>query len=88
MNNQYTMPARQTTLLFVGIAVGVLSLILTYFGGNDNELHSRFWSNLLHNSVFFTGIALMAVFFLSASITAWAGWYTVFKRVGSLWGSF
>jgi Ni/Fe-hydrogenase subunit HybB-like protein len=31
--------------------------------------------------VFFTGIALMALFFLSASITAWAGWYTVFKRV-------
>ena len=88
MNNQYTMPARQTTLLFVGIAVGVLSLILTYFGGNDNELHSRFWSNLLHNSVFFTGIALMAVFFLSASITAWAGWYTVFKRVWESMGQF
>jgi len=88
MNNQYTIPARQNMLLLVGIAVGVVSLILTYFGTGDNEFHSRFWSNILHNSVFFTGIALMAVFFLSASITAWAGWYTVFKRVWEAFGQF
>ncbi len=79
MNNTYTIPARQTMLLGVGMVIGVLCLILTYIG--DDPLHTRFWSNILHNSVFFTGIALMALFFLSASITAWAGWYTVFKRV-------
>lgn len=87
MNNQYTLPARQNTLLLVGMLVGLLSLALTYFM-HDNELHSRFWSNILHNSVFFTGIALMATFFLSASITAWAGWYTVFKRVWEAMGQF
>ena len=62
-----------------GMALGVLCLVLTWFG--DDELHTRFWSNFLHNAVFFTGIALMAGFFMSASITAWAGWYVVFKRV-------
>ncbi len=79
MDNTYKIPARQTMLLGVGMLIGVLCLVLTYVG--DDDLHTRFWSNILHNSVFFTGIALMALFFLSASITAWAGWYTVFKRV-------
>jgi hypothetical protein len=88
MNNTYKIPARQTMILGVGMLIGLLSLVLTYFGGNDDELHTRFWSNILHNSVFFTGIALMAVFFLSASITAWAGWYTVFKRVWESMGQF
>lgn len=87
MNNQYTIPARQNMLLLVGMLVGVLSLVSTYFWGGD-DLHSRFWSNILHNSVFFTGIALMAIFFLSVSITAWAGWYTVFKRVWEAFGQF
>jgi len=41
----------------------------------------RFWTNFLHNSVFFTGIALMAIFFYSICNTAWAGWHVQFKRV-------
>jgi len=61
-------------------------MIVTYM--TDDAVHSRFWSNFLHNSVFFTGIALMAGFFLSASITAWAGWYVVFKRVWEAFGLF
>lgn len=68
----------------IGIGIGLLSMILTYFMGDD-DLNSRFWSNFLHNSSFFTGISLMAVFFIAASVTAWAGWYVVFKR---LWESF
>ncbi len=67
------------TWLMIGMAVGAVALGWTWF--NDDELHTRFWSNFLHNSVFFTGIALMAGFFMTASITAWAGWYVVFKRV-------
>ena len=72
------------TIFLAGMAIGLISMILTYFVGDD-ELHSRFWSNLLHNASFFTGLSLMALFFLSASITAWAGWYVLFKR---LWESF
>jgi len=67
------------TILLVGIALGVICLGMTWMV--DDEFHSRFWSNLLHNSVFFTGIALMAGFFLCVCIIAWAGWHTVFKRV-------
>ena len=75
-----TLSRNYRNICFGMMGIGLLSLIITYFGADD-ELHTRFWSNFLHNSVFFTGIALMALFFMAASITAWAGWYVVFKRV-------
>ncbi len=75
----YNFTSKSKTWLAAGMVLGLLCLVLTWFG--DDELHTRFWSNFLHNSVFFTGIAIMAGFFMSASITAWAGWYVVFKRV-------
>lgn len=77
LNYEFTGGAR--LWLMIGMVVGVLCLGWTFF--TDDALHTRFWSNFLHNSVFFTGIALMAGFFMCASITAWAGWYVVFKRV-------
>ncbi len=45
----------------------------------------RFWTNLLHNSVFFLGIAFIAGFAYCAFTTAYAGWFVQFKRV---WESF
>jgi len=75
----FDLNSKARTTLLVGIAVGVLCLLYTWF--TDDSLHTRFWSNFLHNAVFFTGIALMAGFFMSASIIAWAGWYVAFKRV-------
>lgn len=82
--NRFEFSGRLKTILYAGMAIGLLCLVLTYFVWDD-ELHSRFWSNFLHNASFFTGLSLMALFFLSASITAWAGWYVLFKR---LWESF
>lgn len=75
----YSFTGKNKTWLLAGIVLGLLCMALTWFG--DDDFHTRFWSNFLHNSVFFTGIALMAGFFMTASITAWAGWYVVFKRV-------
>lgn len=77
--NEFKFTSKLRTTLIAGIALGVLCLALTWFG--DDEHHSRFWSNFLHNSVFFTGIGVMAAFFIAVCITAWAGWYTTFKRV-------
>src|SRR5690606_41810693 len=69
---------RSTKTVLLGLsALGVICLIATYFIGD--EAHSRFWSNLLHNSVFFTGVSVMALFFITVSITAYAGWHVVFK---------
>lgn len=77
--NQFTLSNTLRTVLISMMVLGLLCMGLTWI--NDDHNHTRFWSNLLHNSVFFTGIACMATFFLSASITAYAGWYTAFKRV-------
>jgi len=82
--NRFEFTGKVKIIFIVGIIIGLISMGLTYFI-SDDELHSRFWSNFLHNSTFFTGLSLMALFFLAASITAWAGWYVIFKR---LWESF
>ena len=82
--NDFTFTGRERTTFIGMILVGVVCLAATYIMGDPSELagqHTRFWSNLLHNSVFFTGIAFIALFMLSAFITAYAGWYTVMKRV-------
>lgn len=77
--NQYKISPGLRTTLFVLMGIGILSMGLTWIG--DDELQTRFWSNFLHNSVFFTGIAVMSSFFMAASILAYAGWYVVFKRL-------
>ena len=82
--NQFTFEGREKSVLIGGMVLGLVCLALSFFmdgSPHAGEIHSRFWTNFLHNAVFFTGIALMAGFFMCASITAWAGWYTTFKRV-------
>ncbi len=77
--SQFNLSNSLRTIFLVFIALGVVCLGITWF--SDDHSHTRFWSNVLHNSVFFTGISIMATFFMAASITAYAGWYTAFKRV-------
>lgn len=79
LNTQFVFERKTKTLLIGGMVLGAVCLGLTFF--NDDEYHTRFWTNWLHNSVFFTGIAFMSMFFLSAQITAFAGWNSVVKRV-------
>jgi hypothetical protein len=77
--NQFTFEAGQKKILLGAIAVGVICLVITFF--TDDAYHSRFWSNFLHNSVFFTGVGFLALFILSAKLLAYSGWHTTFKRV-------
>ena len=81
--NQFIFENRQKALFGTMMLIGIISMVITFMG--DDEHHTRFWSNMLHNSVFFTGVGLMALFMIAAKITAWAGWYSVFKR---LWEAF
>lgn len=78
--NQFTFEARTRMTLGIFMIVGVLCLLLA--GLTDGM---RFWSNYLHNSVFFLGIGFISLFILTAFTTAYAGWHTVIKRV---WESF
>ena len=79
LNTQFAFEGNLKRNLMIGMALGALCLVLTFFF--DDEYHMRFWSNFLHNAVFFTGISFTIMLFLSASITAFAGWMTAFKRV-------
>ncbi len=84
--NEFKFSGGQKTVLLGAMGLGVLCLLITFF--TDDALHTRFWSNFLHNSVFFTGIAFIALFFMCASITAWAGWFVVLKRVWEAYSLF
>jgi cytochrome bd-type quinol oxidase subunit 2 len=79
LNTQFVFEKKTKTLLISGMVLGAVCLGLTFF--NDDEYHTRFWTNWLHNAVFFTGIAFTSMFFLSAQITAFAGWNSVVRRV-------
>ncbi|MEO5907049.1 MAG: hypothetical protein ABIQ11_09995, partial [Saprospiraceae bacterium] len=68
--NQFIFESRQKTILGIMMLIGVISLVITFMG--DDQFHTRFWSNVLHNSVYFTGVGLLALFMLGAKITAWA----------------
>lgn len=86
MNNQFVFEGKQKTLFLALIAVGLLSLGITFF--TDDAHHSRFWSNILHNSVFFTGIAFISLFLLSAKFLIYSGWHTLFKRIWEAYSLF
>jgi hypothetical protein len=78
-NTQFEFEGKTKTVLFAGMGLGLVCLVLTFFG--DDAYHTRFWSNYLHNTVYFTGISFMSLAFMSAIITAFGGWMTTFKRV-------
>ncbi|NRB63202.1 MAG: hypothetical protein HRU40_09300 [Saprospiraceae bacterium] len=84
--NQFTFAARQKTVLIGFMVLGLLCLGITFM--TDDQFHTRFWTNYLHNSVFFTGIAFMALFIISAFTTAWGGWFVNMKRVWEAFSSF
>jgi hypothetical protein len=85
--NQFVFTSQAKKVLGAFMGLGVLCMLLTFFVADD-ALHSRFWSNFLHNSVFFTGIAFISLFIISAFTTAWAGWYTQIKRIWEAYSLF
>jgi hypothetical protein len=86
LNTDFVFESKTKTTLIAGMVLGAVCLGLTFFG--DDQFHTRFWSNFLQNSVYFTGIAFTATFFLCAQITAFAGWNVVVKRVWEAMGMF
>ncbi|WP_211096955.1 hypothetical protein [Neolewinella litorea] len=82
-NFVFSSRAKTTNLALMG--VGLVCLIISYFVDGGEGHHMRFWTNFLHNSVFFLGIAALSGFALAAFTTAYAGWFVQFKRV---WESF
>jgi hypothetical protein len=58
--------------------------------GGHHEYHwtKRLWANLWLNSVFFTGIAIVGMFFVSLQYLAKAGWSSVIKRIPEAFPAF
>ena len=48
-------PSKDKLILGIMGGIGVISLIAIFM--NDDANHTRFWTNILHNSVYFTLIA-------------------------------
>ena len=67
---------------------GFILLVISYFVDGGEGHHMRFWTNLLHNATFFTGISFIACFAYGAFTTAYAGWFVQFKRVWESFGMF
>jgi hypothetical protein len=49
---------------------------------------ARLYAVLWHNALFFTGISLIGVFFVSIQYVAWAGWSVTIKRIPEAFGAF
>ncbi len=84
--NQFTFTIKEKRFSIALMIVGVTAVVWGLFTGEHSE--ARTWTNILHNTVFFTGIAFMALFLLAAHTTAYAGWFTPFKRVWEAMYSF
>jgi len=80
MEQQFTFTGRQRTLFLGMMALGAICLGITFFTDSTPH-HARFWTNFLHNSVFFTGIAFIGLYWLAAHTIGYSGWHIGFKRV-------
>lgn len=85
-DHTFKMSGRERTVLFGFMGLGVLCMLITFLG--DDAVHSRFWSNFLINTVFFTGISFVALFILSAFTAAYSGWHIVVKRIWEAYSMF
>jgi len=91
------------TLLGVGALLFILGIVLLSSGfGSHAAEHGaagahghaeafdwtqRLYVNLWHNVVFFSGVAVMGIFFVSYNYVAYAGWSAGFLRIPMSFGS-
>ena len=85
--NQFTFESKTKSTLIGFMVLGLVCMALTYFTGGEHA-HARFWSNYLHNSVFLMGIGFISLFLGAAFISAYAGWYVIFKRIWEAYSLF
>ena len=84
---EFTFEGRQKSLFIGAMILGLVCMAATFLF-DDDALHTRFWTNFLHNTVFFTGIAFISLFVYSAFTVAYAGWFVNFKRIWEAYSQF
>ena len=75
----YTFKSSTRNLSLGLVAVGILSILFAVFV--DHTPGQRIWANLLVNSYFFVGIALMGTLWMAIQYVSEAGWSSGFKRI-------
>ena len=84
IREQFVIPKRYNTISLALMAIGVLAIIglyITHGAKEDAHSQARFWSSLLHNSVYFLLVVNAAMFFVCATVLAWGGWTIAFRRI-------
>lgn len=66
--------------LFWMMGAGVLGLALVFLSSPENN-HARFWTNILENVYYFTGIGLFGLFAVAAGQLAYGSWQILTKRI-------
>jgi hypothetical protein len=79
------------TVLIIGAVILAVGIALAAMGGGHDEAHAegahafhwykRLFANLWINNVYFTGIAVIGVFFFAIQYAAQAGWSTGLLRI-------
>ncbi len=80
MTEQFQFTDKLKRNLGIMMLVGAVGLVLAFLCYTDNN-HSRFWSNVLVNAYYFTGISLFGMFFVCANQLGYSGWITLIKRI-------
>ncbi|MCS6933818.1 MAG: hypothetical protein NZM35_01530 [Chitinophagales bacterium] len=86
-NEKFEFTAGIRKALHIMMGVGIVGLLLVYIFNPENG-HARFWSNILLNTYYFTGISLFGLFIVAAAQLAYGGWHTLIKRVLISMGAF
>lgn len=87
LNEKFEFTGSLRKVLFGMMGAGLLGLVLVFFLYPENH-HGRFWSNVLTNVYYFTGISLFGLFAVAAAQLAYGGWNTLVKRILISLGSF
>ncbi len=79
LNEKYTFSPKLKQLSLILIVVGLVAFAAGAFMSKDNS--TRIIADLLQNTVFFTLICLISVFFIAFNYMANAGWSVLIKRI-------
>lgn len=80
MNETFEFTDKLKKQLFTMMGIGVLGLVIVFFSHPENQ-HARFWTNILANSYYFTGIGIFGLFAVAAGTLAYGSWHILVKRI-------
>jgi len=84
-NNTFILSKKVINISLIMIAIGLISLAYGYFGGLGA---GRIAANILMNTFYFLGIALIGLFFVAVHAIAESGWQVSVQRIGEAMSRF